>query len=51
MHQKYTVLKREGTFNIEEFETKAEYSPCGGLDYIGMPIMTIVKGKTVMNKI
>ena len=44
-------LKREGTFNIEEFETKAEYSPFDGLDYIGMPIMTIVKGKTVMNKI
>ena len=44
-------LKREGTFNIEEFETKAEYSPFDGLNYIGMPIMTIVNGKTVMNKI
>ena len=44
-------LKREGVFNIEEFETKAEYSPFDGEKYIGMPIMTIVNGKTVMNKI
>lgn len=44
-------LKREGTFNIEEFETKAEYSPFDGEKYIGMPVMTIVNGKTVMNKI
>ncbi len=44
-------LKREGTFNIDEFKTKAEYSPFDGLDYIGMPVMTIVNGKTVMDKI
>ena len=44
-------LKREGTFNIEEFETKAEYSPFDGKKYTGMPVMTIVNGKTVMNKI
>ena len=44
-------LKREGKFNIEEFKTKAEYSPFDGWEYIGMPVMTIVKGKTVMNKI
>lgn len=44
-------LKREGTFNIEEFETKAEYSPFDGERYIGMPVMTIVNGKTVMNKL
>ncbi len=44
-------LKREGTFNIEEFKTKAEYSPFDGEKYIGMPVMTIVNGKTVMNKI
>ena len=44
-------LKREGTFNIEEFETKAEYSPFDGENYIGMPVMTIVNGKTVMNKL
>ncbi len=44
-------LKREGKFNIEEFETKAEYSPFDGWKYIGIPVMTIVNGKVVMNKI
>lgn len=44
-------LKREGKFNIDEFETKAEYSPFDGWNYIGMPVMTIVNGKTVMDKI
>ena len=44
-------LKREGIFNIENFKTKAEYSPFDGMKYIGMPIMTIVNGKTVMDKI
>ena len=43
-------LKQEGTFNINEFKTKAEYSPFDGWDYIGMPIMTIVNGKVVMDK-
>lgn len=44
-------LKREGEFDISEFETKAEYSPFDGWNYKGIPIMTIVNGKTVMNKI
>ena len=44
-------LKRQGKFNIEEFKTKAEYSPFDGWNYTGMPVMTIVDGKTVMNKI
>ena len=44
-------LKREGKFNIDEFKTKAEYSPFDGWSYTGMPIMTIVNGKIVMNKI
>ena len=44
-------LKREGKFNIDEFETKAKYSPFDGWNYKGMPIMTIVNGKVVMNKI
>lgn len=44
-------LKREGTFNIENFKTKAEYSPFDGQNYIGMPVMTIVNGKTVMDKL
>lgn len=44
-------LKREGAFNIDEFETKARYSPFDGWSYIGMPVMTIVDGKIVMDKI
>ena len=44
-------LKREGKFNIEEFKTKAEYSPFNGWKYIGLPIMTIVDGKVVMEKL
>ena len=44
-------LKRKGNFDINEFKTKAEYSPFDGWNYTGMPVMTIVNGKTVMNKI
>ena len=44
-------LKQKGKFNIEEFKTKAEYSPFDGWEYEGLPIMTIVNGKIVMNKI
>ncbi|MDO5848163.1 MAG: dihydroorotase family protein [Methanobrevibacter sp.] len=44
-------LNREGTINIEKFKTKAEYSPFDGFKYKGEPILTIVNGKTVMNKI
>ena len=43
-------LKREGKFDITDFKTKAQYSPFDGWNYIGMPVMTIVNGKTVMNK-
>lgn len=44
-------LKREGKFDISEFKTKAEYSPFDGWEYKGLPIMTIVSGKVVMNKL
>ena len=44
-------LKREGKFNIDEFKTKAEYSPFDGKEFVGIPIMTIVNGKVVMDKI
>ena len=44
-------LKQKGKFNIEEFKTKAEYSPFDGWEYQGMPIMTIVNGKIVINKL
>ncbi len=49
----FTVLdlNQEGKFNIEEFQTKAEYSPFDGWKYIGLPVMTIVNGKIVMNKL
>ena len=44
-------LKKEGKFDINEFKTKAEYSPFDGLNYVGMPVMTIVNGKVVMDKL
>lgn len=44
-------LKQKGKFNIDEFKTKAEYSPFDGWEYQGTVIMTIVNGKIVMNKI
>lgn len=44
-------LKREGKFNIDEFKTKAEYSPFDGWEYQGLPVMTIVNGKIVMDKL
>ena len=44
-------LKRTGKFNIEKFKTKAEYSPFDGWEYQGAPVLTIVNGKVVMNKI
>ena len=49
----FTVLdlKREGKFDISTFKTKAEYSPFDGWEFKGAPVMTIVNGKVVMNKI
>ena len=44
-------LKRSGKFNIDEFKTKAEYSPFDGWEYKGLPVMTVVGGKIVMDKI
>lgn len=44
-------LKRNGKINIDNLKTKAEYSPFDGFEYEGLPILTIVNGKTVMNKI
>ena len=43
-------LKREGKFNIDDFKTKAEYSPFDGWEYKGLPVMTIVNGKIVNKK-
>ena len=44
-------LKQKGKFDITTFKTKAEYSPFEGWEYQGMPIMTIVNGKIVMDKL
>ncbi|MBO7211190.1 MAG: dihydroorotase family protein [Methanobrevibacter sp.] len=41
-------LKKEGVFDIENFYTKAEYSPFDGLSYKGKATMTIVNGEIVM---
>ena len=43
-------LKREGKINIDEFKTKAEYSPFDGWKYQGQSIMTIVNGKVIVDK-
>ena len=44
-------LKREGKFNIENFKTKAEYSPFDGQKYIGEAVITIVNGKIKMMRV
>lgn len=44
-------LKQEIKFDINKFKTKAEYSPFDGWECQGIPIMTIVNGKIVMDKI
>ena len=41
-------LKREGIINSEEFYSKAHYTPFEGMKYHGAPIMTICRGKIVM---
>lgn len=41
-------LNQEGTFDIDTFYTKAEYSPFDGLSYKGKATMTIVNGDVIM---
>ena len=41
-------LKKEGVIDIDNFYTKAEYSPFDGLSYKGKATMTIVNGEIVM---
>ena len=41
-------LKKEEVFDIDNFYTKAEYSPFDGLSYKGKATMTIVNGEIVM---
>lgn len=44
-------LKKEGKINIENFKTKAHYSPFDGQEYTGEAVMTIINGKIVANKL
>lgn len=42
-------MKEEGVINPDKFKSKAKYSPFKGLQVKGMPIMTMVRGKVVMD--
>ncbi len=42
-------MKRESIINPENFHSKAHYSPFKGKKVKGMPIMTILRGKIVMD--
>ncbi|MDL2246873.1 amidohydrolase family protein, partial [Methanobrevibacter sp. OttesenSCG-928-K11] len=44
-------LKKEGKINIDDFYTKAKYTPFEDYSYKGYPILTIVNGKIVINKL
>ena len=41
-------LNKEGIFDIDDFYTKAEYSPFDGLPYKGKATMTMVNGEIIM---
>ena len=41
-------LNKEGVFDMDNFYTKAEYSPFDGLPYKGKATMTIVNGEVIM---
>ncbi|KZX11032.1 dihydroorotase [Methanobrevibacter curvatus] len=41
-------LKKEGKFNLDEFYTKAHYSPFENQKYVGKAIKTFVNGKLIM---
>lgn len=43
-------LKEEGSIKSDEFYTKAHYTPFEGVKYQGAPIMTISRGKIVMDQ-
>lgn len=43
-------LKKEGKINIDNFYTKAEYSPFENKKYKGMNIMTISNGNIIINE-
>jgi dihydroorotase len=43
-------LKKEGKFNLDNFYTKANYSPFEGYSYKGINTMTITNGKVIMQE-
>jgi len=43
-------LKKESVINPDNFKSKAKYSPFKGLNIRGMPVMTLVRGKIVMDQ-
>ncbi|WP_084270674.1 dihydroorotase [Methanobrevibacter cuticularis] len=42
-------LKKEGKFNLDNFYTKAKYTPFENYEYKGIAIMTISNGNIIMN--
>lgn len=43
-------LKKEDVINPDNFKSKANYSPFEGFNVRGMPVMTLVRGKLVMDR-
>jgi dihydroorotase len=43
-------LKRENTIKAEDFKSKAKYSPFEGFKVKGMPVLTLVRGRVVMEE-
>jgi len=43
-------LKRDGVIEPENFHSKAKYTPFEGFEFKGMPVMTLVRGKVVMEE-
>jgi dihydroorotase len=43
-------LKREGIIKPENFHSKAKYTPFEGFKFKGMPVMSLVRGKVVMEE-
>ncbi|MDR2830503.1 MAG: dihydroorotase family protein [Methanobrevibacter sp.] len=47
----FTVLdiKKEGRLNLDNFYTKAKYSPFEDMEYKGIAVMTILRGRIIMD--
>jgi dihydroorotase len=43
-------LKLEDIVKSENFHSKAKYTPFEGFKYKGMPVMTLVRGRIVMEE-